>query len=141
MVVADGEDGLQVIARSVSEAEVLANLKRDTLAAIKQRRDIAEWGGCNTPLGRVNTDPDSQRKISGAVSMAMVLGDTFTVDWRMEDDSVETHDKDAMITMGVLVGQHVSLCQANKNVLDAAINGAASAADIEAIEIDAGWPE
>jgi alpha-galactosidase/6-phospho-beta-glucosidase family protein len=88
----------------------------------------------------VNTDPTSQRKIGGAVQMAIILGDAFTIDWRMEDDSVVTHDKNAMINMGVLAGQHVSLCQANKNTLDAAVEAAESVEDVEAVDISLGWP-
>jgi formylmethanofuran:tetrahydromethanopterin formyltransferase len=58
----------------------------------------------------------------------------------MEDDSVVTHDKNAMINMGVLAGQHVSLCQANKNTLDAAVEAAESVEDVEAVDISLGWP-
>lgn len=112
-------------------------------AEVKARRDQAEWGGCATPLGAVDTDPDSQRKISGAVQMAMIAqaaGEPFALDWTMRDNSVVAHDGAAMVTMGVLVGLHVAACHAAATTLRAAIAVATDEAAIASVDVDAGWP-
>lgn len=122
------------------EAVDLEAARSRTLAAIRRQRDTAEWSGCETPLGRVDTDPSSQRKISGAVTMAMILGEAFTIDWRMADNTVAPHNSAAMIQMGLLVGQHISTCQNRKNELDAEAVSAETIEALEAIDIGAGWP-
>lgn len=109
--------------------------------AVKAKRDAAEWGGVTTPSGVVDSMPDSQRKISGAVTMALIAGEAFTVEWRMADNSIVTLDRDAMVAIGVLVGQHVAACQARKNALDAAIQDAVDEAELEVIDINSGWPQ
>lgn len=108
---------------------------------VKSRRDQAEWAGVMTPYGPIDTDPAAQRKVNGNVTMAMILGDAFTTEFRMWDDKIRPLDHDQMIEVGLIVGQHVGACQANKNLLDALINGAADAAELSAIDLSAGWPE
>lgn len=112
-------------------------------AAVKAARDRAEWGGCDTPLGRVDTDPDSQRKISGAVQMAMIAqaaGEPFALDWTMRDNAVVAHDAGAMIALGVAVGFHVAACHAVATAKRVKIGDAASVEQIEAVDVEGGWP-
>jgi Domain of unknown function (DUF4376) len=104
---------------------------------IKAARDAAETGGCETPLGRVDTDETSRGRITGAVSLAMIAGPSFTIDWTMADNSVVTHDQAAMIALGVAVGTHVGTCHAIARGLKAPIEAATSVEDLDAIE----WPE
>lgn len=111
--------------------------------AVKARRDQAEWSGCNTALGRVDSDPDSQRKTGGAVQMAMIAqaaGAPFSIDWTMQDNSTVAHDAAAMIAMGVAVGQHVAACHEAALAKRTAIDAASTAAAIEAVEVETGWP-
>lgn len=110
---------------------------------VKARRDQAEWAGCDTALGRVDTDPDSQRKTGGAVQMAMIAqaaGAPFSIDWTMQDNSTVSHDAPAMIAMGIAVGQHVAACHEAALGKRAAIDAASTAEDIAAVDIESGWP-
>lgn len=110
---------------------------------VKARRDQAEWSGCNTALGRVDTDPDSQRKTGGAVQMAMIAqaaGAPFAIDWTMQDNSTVSHDAAAMIAMGVAVGQHVAACHEAALAKRAAIDTATTPEDVTAVDIESGWP-
>src|SRR5690349_3380329 len=59
----------------------IEELRPQKWAQVKAARDKAEYAGCMTPLGRVDTDPDSQRKIAGAVQMAMIAGEAFSLEW------------------------------------------------------------
>lgn len=119
-------------------------LRAERWTLVKAARDRAEWGGCTTGLGRMDTDPDSQRKLSGAVQMAMIAqaaGTAFAIDWTMQDNSSVVHDALAMIAAGVAVGQHVAACHAAALVKRAEIDAADSAAAIEAVDTDGGWPD
>ncbi len=107
---------------------------------IKLARDAAQNGGCMTPLGRVDTDPDSQRKVSGSVQLAMIAGAQFSVAWTMQDNAVVVHDAASMIAMGVAVGQHVAACHAVAQAKRAALDAATTIEEIAAVDIEGGWP-
>ena len=112
--------------------------------AVRTARDQAEWWGCTTPLGRADTDPASQRKVAGAVQMAMIAqaaGAAFSIDWTMQDNSSVMHDAAAMITLGVAVGQHVAACHAVALAKRSAIEAADDADTLAAIDIKGGWPD
>lgn len=122
----------------------LTALRTARWALVKARRDQAEWWGCSTALGRVDTDPESQRKTSGAVQLAMIAqatGTSFEIDWTMQDNGVAAHDAAAMIAMGVAVGQHVAACHAAALMKRQALANAADVAAIEAVDLDNGWPD
>lgn len=110
----------------------------------KNKRDAVEHGGITVgELGDFDSDPDSQRKVNGAVTMALIAAQnsqTFELTWRLSDDTTVVLDAPAMVSVGVAFGQHVAACQARKNVLDAAIAAAVDLEDLTAIDVDAGWP-
>lgn len=135
-IVLDGEWTV----RAIDPVEALAAAKMMKRQSVRQLREMAEWSGCMTPAGRVDSDPESQRKIGGAVQMAMIIVDDFTIDWRMQDNSIVTLDVAAMIAMGLVVGQHVSACQQRKNVLDGLIDDAGTMEELDSIDIAGGWP-
>jgi len=121
----------------------LAKLRAMRRAEVNHRRSMAEFGGCATALGRVNTDDVSKLRISVAVQMALIAqgaGAPFSVDWTMEDNSVVAHDGPAMIGMGIAVGTHGAACHAHGSALKSAIDAASDAEAIMAIDIEAGWP-
>lgn len=135
-IVLDGE----WTARVIDPVEALASAKAAKRHGVKQLREMAESAGCMTATGRVDSDPESQRKVAGAVQMAMIVGDDFSIDWRMQDNSIVTLGRAGMIAMGLAVGQHVSACQAHKNVLDGLIDDADTIEELAAIDIGTGWP-
>ena len=123
-----------------AEAEPLELQKAKVRAKVKLHRNKAEWAGVQTPFGLIDSDPESQRKLSGAVQMALIAGETFTVPWRMADNSVVMYGQQEIIAAGMLVGQHVAECQIWKNGLDDLIEAATTAEELEAIVVDSGWP-
>lgn len=102
---------------------------------VKAYRDMKRYGGCMTPKGRMDTDAESQRKINGAVTMATIVGPTFTIDWTMEDNTVVTHNQAEIIAAGLAVGQHDAQCHAVGQALRAQLE-AGEDIDIEG----AVWP-
>ena len=135
----------------------LVALRSELLRRVKQNRARVELGGLVTPFGPVDTDADSQRKISGAALMALVnitansdtalatalaplQGPAFELTWRMSDNSLVPVSAQEMIIIGMMVGDHVAQCQMRKNALDQAVTGAATLTELQAIDPDSGWP-
>lgn len=126
-------------AAQAAEALLVAQMKAKE--AIKALRQAKEFGGCDVAgVGRFQTDADSQRKVNGSVSMAMIVGAAFSVDWRLADDSIATLNAAQMIGAGVAIGQHVAACQYRKNELDALVEDATTVEAVEAINVAVGWP-
>jgi len=134
-----GED-IAVVARVFDPTILIANKRIVLHAAVKAARDVHEQAGCTTPSGQVDTDADSQRKVGGAATMALALGASFTMDWRMKDNSIVRLDASGMIALGEAVAEHVAACQARKNALDAAIDAATTLDELAAIDPEQGWP-
>lgn len=139
-----GESGaIYVRPRSFDSALQLEVAKVERRALAMARRNLAEWSGCETVVGRVDSDPDSQRKLGGAVQMAMIAqaaGAPFSIEWTLQDNTTALPDAAAMIQMGLAVGQHVSACHAHCLALKAAIDAAVDQDSLLAIDIDTGWP-
>jgi hypothetical protein len=119
----------------------LSRAKAELWAKAKQKREQVRYGGCTTPLGRIDTDPESQRKINGAVTMAIIAADQFQVHWTMQDNTVMPHNAQDMITAGMLAGRHDSTCHAIGQWLRGAIFAATTCEQLDAIDINAApWP-
>lgn len=127
-------------ARSDDAAEVLAIARMQAWEAAKAYRDRCSNGGCQTPLGRMDTSDDSQRKLNGAVTAALTaktLGQAFTVDWTMQDNSVATHTADQMIAAGMAVVKFLDACQKAGTAIRAQI---LASADPASVDVTAGYP-
>lgn len=113
------------------------DMLRDT---IKESRDEAQQGGCDTPSGRVDTDTVSQLKITGAVVTAQIAPAGWSIDWTMADNSVVTLDAPAMIAIGLAVSSHVDACHQYGRTLGAALESANTIPDAYAVIEGATWP-
>lgn len=111
-------------------------------AAVTSRRDLAEHSGCMTAKGRVQTDPISQHKMSGAVAGARELGEAFSTIWTMEDNSRVPHDHLEMRAAGLAVLAHVDACHQVMGPLKDQIAAAETMEQLLAIDIyGAPWPD
>lgn len=121
----------------------LDDLKAWKAIAARDRCDVAQLGGCDTPLGRVQTDTKSQSFINGASSMALMAkmtGAPFSIIWTMADNTNVEHDADQMLGLGSAVGQFINACHQNLIALRAAIDAAEDAETLDAIDLEGGWP-
>ncbi len=133
-------DGGTVIDPTAGDLE-LAKVR--AWAAVKAARNAAASGGCETPLGRVDTTNASRVLITGAVQMAQLAqatGQPYSVDWTMADNGEVTHDGAAMIALGIAVGQHIADCWEHAQALRAAIDAAATVEALSEIDVLSGWP-
>ncbi len=111
--------------------------------AVNARRELAEGLGCETIAGPVETDQYSQLKLNGAATMALiakVMGAPFALTWTMADNSIVDLNADTMIAVASAAGVHVAACHEWARVLKAKIEAATAIEQIDAIDIEAGWP-
>jgi hypothetical protein len=121
----------------------LDDLKAWKASGARDRCDLAQLSGCETPLGRVQTDTKSQSFINGASSMALMAktaGVPFSIVWTMADNTNVEHDADAMLALGMAVGQFINGCHQNLIALRAAIDAAEDQETIDTIDLEGGWP-
>lgn len=108
------------------------------------RQTKAENGGCVTPLGRVQTDPDSRIKILGLFVMASAAKSGGDTSWpqafTMEDNSEVAHDADQMMALSLAVGAYIVACHANAITLKGTIMACTTPEEVDAVDIETGWP-
>lgn len=128
---------LSAIEKPIDEA------KMDRWAEARAYRERRINSSCVTPLGRVDTDSESRNKIIGAVQMAILarsMNKPFAIDWTMASNMVVEHDANAMIAMGLAVGEYVAACQNAATAIRNEINAAGSGVEVADIDIEAGYP-
>lgn len=122
------------------EFSSIESIKARKYAEIKIKRNNVEWQGVKTPLGIMDSDPESQRKIFAKMTEAIAFPDSFNVQWRMKNNSIVEHNAVAMIDAGRVIAQHISLCQERKENLDQQVASAMTEDDVKLIDIESGWP-
>jgi len=109
--------------------------------AVKAMRDAIIDGGAPVPgLGTFDSDMLSRINITGAVTLAQIGGQAFSISWTLADNNVVQLNAAQMIGVGVAVGQFVAAAHANAQALRADIEAAQDYAELESIDIGAGWP-
>lgn len=66
----------------------LDEVKAQKWEKIKQERDKTEQSGCPYMGGMLDSDSLSVQRINTAVQAAQVIGESFEVDWTMQDNTV-----------------------------------------------------
>lgn len=123
-------------AKAWADPRTLAELRAARWAEIKLARAAAEAA----PLavdGRVfDADADSQRRIAGAVQLAVIAPAGWSLDWTLADNTTATLTAAEVIAVGVALGQQVSAVHAVARLLRTQIESAEDAPEINAIT----WP-
>jgi hypothetical protein len=122
---------------------VLAQAKAVALGELSTRRGAAElaftFGG-----SPIRLDESTQARITGAVTSYLLtdaLGQPSTpIRWQVAKGVFVTLDKTAIYGLGLAARAHVQACFETADTLATAINAANTLADLQAIDLDAGWP-
>lgn len=80
-------------------------------AVIKQQREAREYGGFDWDGSSFDSDPESQRRIQGAVQLAVMAaatGQPFEITWVLADNTTRVLTGDDMVAVGAALGAHVS---------------------------------
>lgn len=101
--------------------------------------------GCVSPKGRVDCDDTAQGRIGNVIQLrerAASAGVSIpeTVTWTMLDKSQVGHNDADLVALGLAIGFGFAAKFAHKQALEAAVEMAAAMDDLEAIDIEAGWP-
>lgn len=125
--------------RGVFEDLLVADRKADLLAAIRATRWTHEQAGFTGPNGHVRADDATQGKITGAIQLLSLTGGA-SLDWEVAPGFFATILAADVNAMGVAIGQHVQACFTRSRQLTEAVLAATSHAQLDAIDINTGWP-
>jgi len=105
------------------------NLKWTEIKAARTAQEFGsfEWGGYVFQCDEV-----SQRRIQGAVQLAM-LDSTLTLDWTLSDNTVQAFTAAEFEAIGQALAAHVGQCHERGRILRQEIDAATSEKDLEAI--------
>lgn len=119
------------------DPRTLADIKEAKWSEIKKARDATEYGGVTFAGIVFDSDAESQRRISGAVNMAMLAasaeGTEFSISWTAQDNSVVPLDGNGMIGLGMAVAQHVSTQHTRARLLRETIETASTIEEVNNI--------
>ena len=110
---------------------------RANVAALRYDR---ENGGASFNETNIQTDRQSQSTITSA-ALAAQMDDTITIRWKTADGIFIELNASQIIEMAQGVRAHVQACFDREAELLDAINAAETVEELEAIDINAGWPE
>lgn len=110
------------------------------LEAIRANRWQVETGGTTINGAPIRTDEVSQAKITGAVNLFANDPTLDAIDWEAQPGVWVTIDEVAMTAIGVAAGRHVQACFSRARVLSEAVEAATDQAELDAVDIEAGWP-
>lgn len=120
----------------------IASKKQALLAAVTAKRDETETLGFPY-LGKViDSDPRSVQRINTAAQAAMLASmaaQPFAVEWTCADNSTIQVDAEKMVAMPAALAAHANALHEHARTLKAAIQAAANAQELSAIDISAGW--
>lgn len=87
--------------RSLAEARVIK------WNEIKNSRSFAEYSGFSWNGNIFDSDPTSQQRLTGAVTLAQ-LNPAFSIEWTLMDNTTITLNSADMLDVGITLGQHVT---------------------------------
>ena len=116
--------------------QTLAGARALRWAQIKRSRAAAESAALTVDGRTFDADPDSQRRISGAVQLATLAPAGWAIDWTLSDNTVATLGAAEIVAVGVALGAQVSAAHATGRALRAQLDAATTVAEINSIT----WP-
>lgn len=131
-------EATRVIERYTVANKTLAERKAEMLIALADKRWQVETGGVTLGGLTIPTDRDTQSIVDRAVK-GFADGDiTGLVDFKTAAGFVQI-DEATMRAIKAAGAQHIQACFTREKNLTAAINGAATHAALDAVDIDDGW--
>lgn len=108
----------------------------EKLSDIRYQKEVGGTTFQNVPL---KTDRESTAIITAAYITA--LGDpTFTMNWKVANGVFSTLTAEHIIAVGTVIRNHVQACFNHEMVISNLIHQATTKAELEAIDLEQGWP-
>lgn len=137
-------DAAEEAAFEASRTPTLQKAKRDLRDRLAARLARAERSGFSFQTVRVASDGDMLARIAilaERARRAVADSEAITVRLVAEDDSALNLNRGEMLDLAKTAGDHFLACSANARTLRQAIAAAATLAEVEAVNINTGWPE
>jgi len=145
----EGREGWTVLPTADADEVRLADRKAEMRRAVNFLRDQRQAATAPSPIGLIEVDEKSKTKITGLVVMALIAklsGKPFldengeTVRFTNAAQERKEVDADGMIAVGVAAGIGILSPHNVAAVLKDRIENATSLSDLDAIDIETGWP-
>lgn len=115
-------------------AVILGSAKGAKWGSVKAARDAMALLPLEFDSVIFDADEKSQRLIAGAIQLAVLAPNDWTIDWTLRDNSVRTLTKLEIIQLGVALGQRTADVYSRSQILRAQINAAETINEVNAIE-------
>jgi hypothetical protein len=114
------------------EVEVLEDIKVDKLAEIAESRWNTEVGGITYAGLKVYTDRESQAKYTGAIVTYQAV-QALPSAWKCENGWLPINAIEDLMNLAMAVQQHVQTCYAHEAELQAQVQAAETAEDVQEV--------
>lgn len=116
-------------------------IRDDKLQRSRALRKEKEEAGIVFAGAPIQTDDKTQAKITGASSLFDNDPTLTSVDWEAQPGIWIAVDKPTVKALGVAVGRYVQGCFSRSRALAEALNAASGRAEVDAIDVESGWPD
>ena len=126
---------------SLTEEEMLAKLaefKASLKNEVTSKRYDTEVGGITIGGAIIKTDRESQSTVNGALSF-LQINQSAVIDWKGANGWTTINYYQIMYIANA-VGLHVQACFSREKVLHGIIDACTTLAELDAIDINTGWP-
>lgn len=113
--------------------------KADKLQQLKTIRNQKESGGFTWDGSIFDSDPMSQIRVQGGVSLAQTAvssGQPFSIDWTLKDNTVRTLSGSDMVAVGLALAEHITAIHELYRDLKSEVDTATTVQQIDNIN----WP-
>lgn len=130
-----------ILVPPVSSEITVDEYKEKVLSEIRNIRYNKEVGGIlfNNSIP-IRTDEKSQSKLQGAIALFNLDPNLASVEWEAVPGTFATLTKQNMVDIGVAVGAHIQACFSRSKALTLAVQACTTKAQVDAIDINSGWP-
>lgn len=125
---------------SAWSSPTLEVLRTEKLEALRIRRNVSRDGGIIVSGTPIPTDEETRSVLTGT-RLKTVTDDPFSVsDWKVTNGVFATLSQAQIIDISNAVVAHVQACFTQERVLTDLINAATTEIELNAVDIDTGWP-
>jgi Domain of unknown function (DUF4376) len=114
------------VAKEWTDPRQIEALRLDKWTEVKKAREAAEFGGFEWDGSTFDSDPVSQSRIQGAVLLASQLGEAFSQQWTLADNSQRTLNAADMLQVGFALATHINSVHSRGRQIRDLINTAAA---------------
>lgn len=151
----DGPDDIEAVETAIVAGEVVFQARTIPLGAaqaalwerVKAIREARIVLGVTVPgIGRFDSSQEARDNVAGAAGAALtaiVMGtpEAFSAEWTLADNTSRTMSAQEMVQVQLAGVAYIDTVHGRARELRVLIDAAATLAELEAIDLESGWPE